>query len=129
MTPKLIEDLIIILMDRLQQAPDDSQAAHSYVQALGNCSKALGLRFGPFVGRAVPLVVARCDGGEDESSETREGALLALSHIVQFCAEVRAVETLCMILFAFEPRSPAAAAPATVSKLAREWVRAHLHPF
>ena len=50
----------------------------------------LGFRFGPYVEHAVPLLQERCAAsGEDESGTGKEGCLLALTSIVQFCTEVR----------------------------------------
>ena len=90
MTPTQLDALMGNLTSRLEAAAAGSRAAHAAVAALGGCSKALGFRFGPFVERAVPLLVRRCEDAGDEDGDAKEGCLLALTNIVQFCSEVRA---------------------------------------
>jgi hypothetical protein len=97
--------LVAALEDRLGALPagadcskEQADASAAYVQALGATSKALGFRFGPYVATSVPLLVERSavDVDGDDAPEAaaqkcaaKEGSLLAITNIVQFCAEVR----------------------------------------
>lgn len=98
MAPAELAALMADLTRRLESAAAGSRAAQAAVAALGGCSRALGHRFGPFVERAVPLLVARCDEASSEDGDAKEGCLLALTNIVQFCSEVRApvLQTACL---------------------------------
>lgn len=77
-------------------------AAQTCMQAVAACAKALGFRFGPYIGTVLPMVTERCraasatvDADSGLGVEEKEAALHATTALVQFCSDVRLPRCAC----------------------------------
>ncbi|KAG2450178.1 hypothetical protein HYH02_000280 [Chlamydomonas schloesseri] len=73
------------LLAALQQPGVKPDFARTYVQAVGQVSRAVGYRFGRYLAVAVPLAVSHCDKAAEGDDELREHCLQALEGFVLRC--------------------------------------------
>ncbi|KAG2500009.1 hypothetical protein HYH03_002291 [Edaphochlamys debaryana] len=73
------------LLAALQAPGVRADTARTYVQAVGQISRAVGYRFGRYLGTAVPLAVQHCDRAAEGDDELREHCLQALEGFVLRC--------------------------------------------
>lgn len=88
-------DLMTELVGHVRAAKTGA-AAQTCMQTVAACAKALGFRFGPYIGTVLPMVTERCtaasatmDADSGLGVEEKEAALHAITALVQFCSEVR----------------------------------------
>ncbi|GFR41084.1 hypothetical protein Agub_g1724, partial [Astrephomene gubernaculifera] len=73
------------LLQQLQQPGLKPDFARTYMQAVGQISRAVGYRFGRYLGTAVPLAIRHCDNAAEGDDELREHCLQALEGFVLRC--------------------------------------------
>lgn len=90
-----LADLMTELVGHVKAATT-GVAAQTCMQTVAACAKALGFRFGPYIGTMLPMVMERCkaasatvDADNSLGVEEKEAALHAIGALVQFCSEVR----------------------------------------
>eukprot|EP00195_Chlamydomonas_chlamydogama_P007020 CAMPEP_0202892974 /NCGR_PEP_ID=MMETSP1392-20130828/2632_1 /ASSEMBLY_ACC=CAM_ASM_000868 /TAXON_ID=225041 /ORGANISM="Chlamydomonas chlamydogama, Strain SAG 11-48b" /LENGTH=1235 /DNA_ID=CAMNT_0049577131 /DNA_START=157 /DNA_END=3864 /DNA_ORIENTATION=- len=82
---ELLDQVITQLLGKLQQKGLKADIARTYIQSIGQISRAVGYRFGRHLSTAVPLVMSYCDNAAEGDDELREYSLQALESFVMRC--------------------------------------------
>ncbi|GLI69131.1 hypothetical protein VaNZ11_013686 [Volvox africanus] len=80
-----LEGVVSFLLTALQAPNIKPDYARTYIQAVGQISRAVGYRFGRYLSTAVPLVITFCNKAAEGDDELREHCLQALEGFVQRC--------------------------------------------
>ncbi|GIL42737.1 hypothetical protein Vafri_669 [Volvox africanus] len=80
-----LEGVVSFLLTALQAPNIKPDYARTYIQAVGQISRAVGYRFGRYLSTAVPLVISFCNKAAEGDDELREHCLQALEGFVLRC--------------------------------------------
>ncbi|GIL73243.1 hypothetical protein Vretimale_4847 [Volvox reticuliferus] len=80
-----LEGVVSFLLAALQGPSIKPDYVRTYIQAVGQISRAVGYRFGRYLTTAVPLVISYCNKAAEGDDELREHCLQALEGFVLRC--------------------------------------------
>ncbi|EFJ52089.1 hypothetical protein VOLCADRAFT_79240 [Volvox carteri f. nagariensis] len=103
-----LESVVTYLLTALQAPNAKADFVRTYIQAVGQISRAVGYRFGRYLATAVPLAISHCNKATEGDDELREHCLQALEGFVLRCphdtrSQLDAVQAAALRYLRYDP--------------------------